>query len=245
MVKLFKKEGTMFNKKIYKNGFTLAEVLIAVTIVGVIAVLTIPSLLKNSQEKARMTLLKGTVANLSNAVQAEMTRHRATEVPATDIYKNPQAFLEKFEIAKSGTPFATSYKRYSDAQTAQDVLIPDNNTEGQYSVLLKNGVGLGIVNDKDNSTTSVVIDLTGSDKPNMVGADYYILKIEWYEDIKSWGDDTTGIENYNSSTRAGEVSSYKIDGATGGALKAECLNGNGAACFRMVELSGYDPQYLD
>jgi prepilin-type N-terminal cleavage/methylation domain-containing protein len=78
MVKLFKKEGTMFNKNIFKNGFTLAEVLIAVTIVGVIAVLTIPSLLKNSQEKARMTLLKGTVANLSNAVQAEMTRHRST-----------------------------------------------------------------------------------------------------------------------------------------------------------------------
>lgn len=235
----------MFDIKINKNGFTLAEVLLAIVIIGVIAVLTIPSLLKNTQEKARMALLKGTVANLSNAVQTEMTRHRATEVPSTDIYKNPQTFLERFELAKSGTPFATSYRRYSDAKETEDVLIPDNNSEGQYSVLLKNGVGLGIVNDKENSTTSVVIDLTGSDKPNMVGADYYILKIEWYEDVKSWGDDTTGIQNYNSSTRAGEVSSYKIGGVTGGALKTECLNGNGAACFRMVELSGYDPQYLD
>ena len=235
----------MFNIKINKNGFTLAEVLLAVVIIGVIAVLTIPSLLRNTQEKARMALLKGTVANLSNAVQTEMTRHRATEIPSTDIYKNPQTFLERFELAKSGTPFATSYRRYSDAKETEDVLIPDNNSEGQYSVLLKNGVGLGIVNDKENSTTSVVIDLTGSDKPNMVGADYYILKIEWYEDVKSWGDDTTGIQNYNSSTRAGEVSSYKIGGVTGAALKTECINGNGAACYRMVELSGYDPQYLD
>ena len=242
MIKLLQKEGIMFNKKINKNGFTLAEVLLSIVIIGVIAVLTIPSLLKNTQEKARMALLKGTVANLSNAVQAEITRHRTTEIPSTDIYKNPQTFLERFELAKSGTPFATSY---SDAKETEDVLIPDNNSEGQYSVLLKNGVGLGIVNDKENSTTSVVIDLTGSDKPNMVGADYYILKIEWYEDVKSWGDDTTGIQNYNSSTRAGEVSSYKIGGVTGAALKTECINGNGAACYRMVELSGYDPQYLD
>ena len=217
---------------IKKRGFTLAEVLLAVTIVGVIAALTIPSLLKNTHEKSRMALLKGTVASVSNVIQSEMLKQRTTEITSTEIYKNPKAFLEKFELAKSGKPFGTTYKRYSDATETNDVLIPEEESETQASVLLKNGVGLGIVNDKENSTTSVVVDLTGSDKPNMVGVDYYIMKIEWYD------DETSGI-------RAGDVTSYKIGGVTGAALKTECTGGNGAACFRMAELSGYDPQYLD
>lgn len=203
---------------IKKHGFTLAEVLLAVTIVGVIVALTIPSLLRNTHEKSRMALLKGTVATVSSVIQSEMLKQRTTEITSTDIYKNPKAFLEKFELAKSGEPFGTTYKRYSDATETNDVLIPDEDSETQASVLLKNGVGLGIVNDKENSTTSVIVDLTGSDKPNMVGADYYIMKIEWYD------NETSGI-------RAGDVTSYKIGGVTGAALKTECTGGNGAKMF--------------
>lgn len=230
---------------IKKHGFTLAEVLLSIVIIGVIAVLTLPSLLNNIHQKTRMNLLKGVVATVNDAVQKEFTKERTTDITLTDIYKDPEAFLEKFELAKAGEPFGTEYKRYSDAKVTNDVLIPNKNTDNQATALLKNGVGIGIVNDIDNRTTSVVVDLTGNDKPNMVGSDYYIFKIEWDDDIHEWGDDTNGESNYNSTTRAGTVGSYKIGGATGSELKNECTAGNGAACFRMAELSGYDPNYLD
>lgn len=221
----------MVNTK--RCGFTLGETLAAMLIVGVIAILSLPSLMRNIQEKNRMSLLKGTVASIGNVIHGELTRQRTDEITSTDIYKNPKEFLQKFTGAKSGKPFATSYKRYSDSKVAQDVLIPSDNNEDQAVLLLKNGVGIGVVNDKENSKTSIVVDVTGEDKPNMVGVDYFILKVEWYD---------------GNGYRAGDISSYENGGAEGvessEGLKTSCLDGNGAACFRMVELSSYEPRYL-
>ncbi len=221
----------MVNKKF---GFTLGEVLLSILIIGIIAVLSLPSLMKNIQEKSRMSLLKGTVASIGNVVQAEVTKNRNAEIASTDIYKDPKSFIMKFNGAKSGKPFATSYRRYSDSKEASNVLIPSDDKENQAVLLLKNGVGIGIVNDGENSRTSFIVDVTGEDKPNMVGVDYFILKLEWYD---------------GAGHRAGDVTSYENGGAegteTGAGLKTSCKDGNGAACFRMVELSGYDPKYLD
>jgi len=217
-----------------KNGFTLGEVLIIVLIIGIIAVLSLPSLMKNINEKSRMSLLKGTVASIGSVVQSEITKQRTNEITSTDIYKDPKEFIQKFNGAKSGKPFATSYRKYSDSKEASDVLIPSDDNDNQAALLLKNGVGIGIVNDGANSRTSFVVDLTGSDKPNMVGVDYFILKLEWYD---------------GNGHHAGDITSYENGGAegpeSGSALETACKSGNGAACFRMVELSGYDPKYLD
>lgn len=217
-----------------KYGFTLGEVLVAILIIGIIAVLALPSLIKSLQEKSKMALLKNTVATIGATVQNELTQFRTTEIPSTDIYKNPKIFIKKLSGTKSGKPFAASYRRYSDSKTAEDVLIPSDDNEGQAVILMKNGVGIGIVNDTENSRTSFVVDVTGEDKPNMVGVDYFILKLEWED---------------GNGHRAGDVTSYDNGGTAGSetaqSLKTSCYGGNGAACFRMVELSAYDPSYLN
>lgn len=41
-----------------KNGFTLAEVLITLAIIGVVATLTLPALMTNTQEQQARTALK-------------------------------------------------------------------------------------------------------------------------------------------------------------------------------------------
>lgn len=221
----------MVNTK--KYGFTLGETLAAMLIVGVIAILSLPTLMRNIQEKNRMTLLKGTVGSVSNVIQSELTKQRTDEITSTDIYKNPKAFMQKFEGAKSGKPFASSYKRYSDAKVTNNAIIPSDDNPNEAVLLLKNGVGIGVVNDKDNSTTLIVVDVTGEDKPNMVGVDYYIMKVEWYD---------------GNGYRAGDISGYAsvAEGVeeTAANYKASCLDGNGGACFRMVELSSYEPRYL-
>lgn len=220
----------MVNKK---YCFTLGEVLLTILIVGIIAILSIPSLMKSVHEKSRMALLKGTVATIGEVVQGELTRHRMAEITSMDIYKDPKKFIQNFNGAKSGKPFATSYRKYSDSKEASGVLIPSDDNEGQAVLLLKNGVGLGIVNDGENSRTSFIVDVTGEDKPNMVGVDYFILKMEWYD---------------GNGHHMGDITSYENGGAEGtesnAGLKTSCMEGNGAACFRMVELSSYDPKYL-
>lgn len=216
--------------KIKKQGFTLNEVLAAILIIGVVSILTLPSLTKNIKNRTNMELLKGTVATIENAVQSEITKQRTDDISTTDIVKDPKAFLERFDVAKSGTPFANQYKRYIDSKVILQPTIPSEET----SVLLKNGVGIGIINEEAN--TIVVVDVTGNEKPNMVGVDYFIFKIERKDD-------------YEQGHRAGDIKAYINGGVPGEeteqGLKNLCYNGNGAACFRMVELSGYDSKYID
>lgn len=217
-----------------RNGFTLGEVLMALMITGIIAILTIPSIVKDVHLKSRMALLKNTIANINNVTEIEFTKSRANSLIDTDIYKDPEAFLQKFDTAPNGEPFAESYKKHSDSKKATGVLIPSNDREGEAAILLKNGVGIGIINNSSNETTYVVIDVTGAKEPNMVGADYFILKIE--------------REN-GSGHKAGDTSSFANGGdegqESGPGLKQSCNNGNGAACYRMVELSSFNPKYLE
>ena len=58
--------------KIKRNGFTLPEVLITLTIVGALAALVLPGVIKNAQMRANMALLQSTVVNLSDVVQQEL-----------------------------------------------------------------------------------------------------------------------------------------------------------------------------
>ena len=52
-----------------KNGFTLAEVLITLAIIGVVAVLTLPALMTNTAEQQAKTALKKGINTLTEAAQ--------------------------------------------------------------------------------------------------------------------------------------------------------------------------------
>ena len=52
-----------------KNGFTLAEVLITLAIIGVVATLTLPALMTNTQEQQSRTALKKGINTLTEAAQ--------------------------------------------------------------------------------------------------------------------------------------------------------------------------------
>ncbi|MFA6989807.1 MAG: prepilin-type N-terminal cleavage/methylation domain-containing protein, partial [Candidatus Gastranaerophilaceae bacterium] len=51
-----------------RTGFTLAEILITLTIIGIVASMTIPSLLNKTNGTENVVLLKKSYATLSNAI---------------------------------------------------------------------------------------------------------------------------------------------------------------------------------
>ena len=51
--------------KIKKDGFTLSEVLITLAVVGTLAVMVLPGLIKDANNKAMVTLLQSTLSNIS------------------------------------------------------------------------------------------------------------------------------------------------------------------------------------
>lgn len=64
-----KKSYISFSKKgFYQAGFTLAEVLITLGIIGVVAALTLPALIQKNQDKELVSRTKAVYSNIQNAV---------------------------------------------------------------------------------------------------------------------------------------------------------------------------------
>ena len=60
---------SIFQKKnIIKSGFTLAEVLITLGVIGVVAAITMPTIINNTQGKQYVVAFKKLYANFSNAI---------------------------------------------------------------------------------------------------------------------------------------------------------------------------------
>ena len=91
-----------------KKGFTLAEVLITLGVIGVVAALTLPNLLQNHQKKVFVTQLQRTVNLVSNSATALMGDNNAASladsylVAVNNDYKNAQGkFMNTyFKVAR-------------------------------------------------------------------------------------------------------------------------------------------------
>ena len=87
-------ENCLHKFKIYKNGFTLAEVLITLVIVGVVAAMTISTLVNNTKKQEYVAGLKKAKSVLSQALY-KMTENNA--YPVGDYaYLNENNFIDEF-----------------------------------------------------------------------------------------------------------------------------------------------------
>ena len=205
--------------KIKYNAFTLPEVLITLTIVGALAVLVLPGLIKDMNNKANMALLQGTVANLSDAVQQEIIKKGAKYITDTDIFSKPEKFLsDHFDYSKISRGNNITYKSLSGS--TKEVKTPSGE------VILKNGVYIGIVPD----THSVVIDINGDAPPNTIGVDYFEVE------IVPETDSSLGV-------RMGDVGAFSYSNLL--KVQQDCYNGSADKCYAVVERSGFEPSYMD
>lgn len=71
---MIKNNNKILSVPTYKNGFTLAEVLITLVIIGVIAAITVPSLINKTNNQETVSRLKkaySTLAQVTNKIIAE------------------------------------------------------------------------------------------------------------------------------------------------------------------------------
>lgn len=71
-----------------KNGFTLAEVLITMGLIGVIAALTAPALVKNARNEANAARLSVAISNLENAFTNAIAKEGVDGLNRTSIWVN-------------------------------------------------------------------------------------------------------------------------------------------------------------
>lgn len=173
-------------------GFTLAEVLITLGIIGVVAAMTIPTLMTNYQKKSTATQLKKTYATISNAVRLseeengelsgwefEENGTSTKRIQVFDKYLAPYLKVTKKEV--NGSNF-TYYKPNGQREASLAIL---GGKSALYTML--SGVEL-LVNSGDiqynppiigkAQASCMIIDLNGHNtKPNRFGRDAFFACI--------------------------------------------------------------------
>lgn len=227
--------------KIKKGAFTLSEVLITLAVVGVLAALVVPGLIRESANKASITLLQGTVTNLNDAVQKEIVRTRASRIEDTNIWNNPvQFFKDTLEIKQECTG-APPNECYASSDEYKNL----DGTTGSLSystnaVLLANGVAVDIMkdgkSDYEDKQIPIGIDLNGQQDPNIMGVDRHIvcLAIE--------NDEAKGL---HIGDVGGCLKSNLNPNDSKSTLLSACKGGDASACYFALEASGFDYHYLE
>ena len=175
--------------KSMKKGFTLAEVLITLGVIGVVAALTLPSVIAKYKNIQYVSMLKKNYTEISQVlVQIEAENgpilELLNEISPNDFMKdylypklNGAKFYEKqgsFDWSMCGSTSRTGYKwRGSNKQRITSGPFPVTNSN---SVMLNNGACILIW--RSGSSSLLTVDINGpSGKPNIMGYDLHKFNI--------------------------------------------------------------------
>lgn len=167
-----------------KKAFTLTEVLIAVSIVGVIAALVLPSVLSNYQNSVFEHIKNRQKQVILDAIEALPVLENKEQFKDTMLYSetgaaddNSGEFMKKYlRVAKycgvvSGVTdcFPKEYYEYSDKDKKTHPQ-SDLNLEGTCAQL-KNGVSICMTPQIVGTPVKIFMDVNGPKGPNIIGRD--------------------------------------------------------------------------
>ncbi len=200
---------------IRQKAFTLTELLIALTIVGAIAALSIPALVNDINSKVAVNQLKNTLVQVQQIMDQELIENNTKSLKDTAFADRTQLYTK---FAKSGTCTADcwgpkidgtkNYKTLNKLEATRTFSVDAN------AIKLKNGVSLYYnpqpteyaegslkdgTKDGDKCYGIFYIDINGKDKPNIVGRDFFAFRITQKGNI-SYGSSCTGNLNVAEAT---------------------------------------------
>ncbi len=173
-------------KKIW--GFTLSEILIALAVIGVVAVLVLPQLVvgqKAAQSKAQFNTAYSLMAKALADMDSDDIDTDPSKYPTRTFYpvfKNYNRFV--VDCGGSNTaantdlcPTTSDYKNVTMTANSASTLLDDG------AFVLNNGMMVAIENCKGceygaNHNIWLVVDVNGKDKrPNVLGYDLFVFQV--------------------------------------------------------------------
>ena len=224
-------------KKVYehKPAFTLAEVLITLGVIGVVAAMTIPTLITNYEKKVTITKLKKAYSTINQAMKLSVSENgdysswpKPNEVGGEEYYK--QYWAPYFKNAQRCTSYTNSvcdYKKWMDGGASSTFYLLNGSSSGvdavysnRYTLLLPNETLVIYFYDNAESTLlgGVYIDTNGAKKPNTFGKDVFLFMRE---------NNGAIIPRCNSSTTA--------------SIKSDCSKtGSGKCCAKKIIMDNWE-----
>lgn len=171
-----------------KFGFTLAEVLITLAIIGMVAALTIPTLVANYQKRQFVVQLQKTYATIANAAKMVMADEQVDNLNNTylrepdeyddynEMYENSVGkFLKTyFKVVKTcniddSSCYAESYKSQDDTIEGQFI----GTYTDRYCGVLSSGTVICMAPFTEENPITFSIDVNGKTGPNIMGRDAF------------------------------------------------------------------------
>ena len=212
-----------------KKAFVLAELLLAIAIIGVIAVLTVPNVIRNAFTRANIATLQQTYAKFPETIQSAMLEQRVHTLSDFSLPLSASdetlahAFVKSYfdfskDCGKSAADcFSDSYKDISG--TVKTDLFDNFDT----FFILANGASVALSDDIEGI---FVIDVNNVSPPNVLGRDLF------YISINGKGDFNTVSGLYNSD--------YDLS-----SLIADCRSFDGAliSCIEYLIMNNWKMDY--
>ena len=182
--------------KKYMHGFTLAEVLITLGIIGIVAAMTLPTLINNGKERETVAKVKKFYSVMSQALLMAIGKHGYVDDWGFCEQVNAQCVAQFVNNLKSELKILMDCANDTNciAQTGYKYL--DGNSfssnygkiDGYYKMILNDGSYLWIRHNQSNtcqnsdaSTSNVCgliwYDLNGAKDPNQLGKDIFVFFI--------------------------------------------------------------------
>ena len=167
-----------------ENSFTLAEVLITLGIIGVVAAMTMPVLVGKYQKTETVSRLQKVYNILNNAMRLAEAEHGEYEYWDDAVVIGAEAYYQKY--------FKPYYKILKECNTYQDCGFDSNNPyknlddsqwgesliwEGRRKPFItSDGMLINIIASGGSpvvKTDRITVDINGSAKPNKLGRDVF------------------------------------------------------------------------
>lgn len=166
-------------------GFTLAEVLITLGVIGVVCAMTIPTLMANNQKDTTVTRLKSVYSILNQAYLSSVNDNGekagwswgTTSLSQADTTNVVETYILPYlKVAKNcgftayGTCFGPG-KTYLNNS--------DLDYYNGYQVALNNGICIDFKLEYDSgvSTLELFVDINGNSSPNKMGKDIFLMTL--------------------------------------------------------------------
>ncbi|MFR1672347.1 MAG: hypothetical protein ACLSWI_05315, partial [Candidatus Gastranaerophilaceae bacterium] len=164
-------------------AFTLAEVLITLGIIGVVAALTLPNLIANHQKKVTITRLKAAYQLFSEAIQKAQYDNGGS-IDLSDeflLIVQPQGHVSEISQLYID-PYIKGVEKYS----GKTVYVKNKSLKNPYMVkylngyqapmCIPNGLCYWVINHGANYRY-ITVDLNGVKGPNVAGRDVFVFDV--------------------------------------------------------------------
>lgn len=235
-------------------GFTLAEVLITLTIIGVIAAITIPNLMQKHRKHEIEVGVKAAYSIIQNAVKMSISENGPVDSwnysgTATFAQNYILPYLKVQKICgfnSSSAPHGCFYNNSNYIYSNNGMWFYINGSAAQYesrnhyNVKLQNGMSLGILVTNNTNYSKIykpvafVFDVNGSAGPTKAGVDVFAFSMDtatgkfWTGAVEAaWLGDIKTAEQVLNNTKN-----------TGG-CNINSHNQSGMACARVLEQNSW------